>query len=147
MLLPKVSELEKAFIDSWCRETSSLPKSWRRENNAWGQCAVTALVLQDYFGGDLLNCEVTLGEGFYNYVKRIDSDLKNPVSHYLNNVEGKIIDLTRKQFPLMETIISRGVFKPKDFESTRQYTLSSEKTVERYEILKRKVEKFLTGRK
>jgi len=100
-------------------------------------------------GGDLMNCGVELDEIFIKDMKRIDANLKNPISHYYNIVEGNIIDLTKQQFIASKSSfsMSQGIFKPKDFESTRQYVLSFSKTVERYEILKRKVEKFLTGRK
>lgn len=149
MLLPKLSELEKAIEKSWIRETSSFPLSWTNENPSWGQCAVTSLVVQDYLGGDLLNCGIELDEEFLDDVKKTDVSIKNPVSHYYNIIEGKVIDLTKRQFSATDFpfLISQGIFKPKDFASTRQYVLSFQKTEERYEILKKRVEKYLIAQK
>ncbi len=41
------TELERC----WSADTSADPDGWSPENPAWGQCAVTALVVQDRFGG------------------------------------------------------------------------------------------------
>jgi hypothetical protein len=121
MKFPRLSELEKALEFSWCKETSSDPEIWTKENHAWGQCAVTSLVLQDYFGGEIVNCK--LGQ----------------ISHYYNIIYGRKIDLTARQFP-KGTEIPEGIPKPGNFESTRQYILSYPETVKRYFILKNLVE-------
>lgn len=38
---------------AWTRGTSFDPERWTPENPSWGQCAVTALVINDLFGGEL----------------------------------------------------------------------------------------------
>jgi len=40
---------------SWSPETSS---GWTRDNPASGQCGVTALVVHDKFGGEILKTDV-----------------------------------------------------------------------------------------
>ena len=50
----EISELEKAVKQAWGKETSSDPDNWSIENPAWGQCAVTSLVINDYLGGKLV---------------------------------------------------------------------------------------------
>jgi hypothetical protein len=44
-------ELEKALFQAWSLESSS---KWIANNPAAGQCGVTALVVQDRLGGDIL---------------------------------------------------------------------------------------------
>jgi len=114
--------LEKALRKSWSAETSSDPKKWTPENPAWGQCAVTALVVQDYFGGELLRFDL-LGIG----------------SHYFNQLpDSSEIDLTSSQFTedMYKCILEHA---PKETR-TREYVLSYPDTVKRYEILKQRVE-------
>lgn len=46
----KVKIIYEALIKSWSIETSS---KWTSENPAKGQCGVTALVVQDIYGGKI----------------------------------------------------------------------------------------------
>jgi hypothetical protein len=108
-----------ALTAGWSRETSSDPSRWSAENAAWGQCAVTALVVQDYLGGSMLRGEV------------------GSASHYWNVLpSGDTVDLTRSQFgrrPVIENIESR----------TRDYVLSYPETEQRYRQLFGKVNDYL----
>ncbi|MBE9166792.1 hypothetical protein IQ238_04335 [Pleurocapsales cyanobacterium LEGE 06147] len=61
----------------WSLESSS---SWTEENPASGQCNVTALVVQDNFGGEILKT------------------LVNETWHFYNFIRGKRYDLTVDQF-------------------------------------------------
>jgi hypothetical protein len=124
----QLSDLEKALLDSWCAETSSEP-DWAAANPAWGQCAVTSCIIQDYLGGEVVWAEAVLPGG----AKK---------SHYFNQIDGQELDLTRRQFP-EETLIPKGAEKKKQFDTTRDYVLSYPATVERYGILKSKVESYL----
>lgn len=101
---------------AWCRETSSCPDEWSRENPARGQCAVTALILQDLTGGgQLLRAEV------------------NGESHYwLLTEDGVELDMTLCQFgddPEIGKIEMRA----------RAYVLSFPDTVRRYNLLKQRI--------
>lgn len=51
-------QLQTAIEKSWIRETSSVPDEWSEELASRGQCVPTALVVQDYLGGELQNIEV-----------------------------------------------------------------------------------------
>lgn len=132
MDLPK---LEAIIKKSWCHETSSDPDHWTPENPSWGQCAVTACVVNDYLGGEVIWAEAVLPDG-------------RKISHYFNDVNEEEIDLTRIQFP-KGTTIPKGVEKKKGFPTTRAYILSyqledgSQPTRERYERLKQKVQENL----
>jgi len=66
-----------------------LLRSWiKRDENydfdndpAHNQCTVTAMVVQDYFGGEILALKMPFGG-----------------THYLNLIDGKVFDLTSDQF-------------------------------------------------
>lgn len=124
------SDLEIALEEAWCKETSSDPNNWSPSNPAWGQCAVTSLIAQDYFGGEIVWTAVTLPNG-------------HKTSHYFNLIDGEEKDFTRKQFR-EGTVIPKGVAKTKGYDSTKDYILSYFKTQERYKILKRLVAENLT---
>lgn len=101
---------------AWCRETSSDPEKWTPENPALGQCAVTALVIQDLLGGILVRAKV------------------NGVSHYWNSLpNGDKIDMTLRQFG------DKITFDELPDERSREYVTSFPETVRRYELLKKRV--------
>ena len=120
--------LERALQKSWCKETAYQADDWSETNPAIGQCAVTALLLNDYFGGEIVWSEAILPNGQF-------------ISHYFNLIDGKEIDLTRSQFP-EGTFIPPGVKKNKNFTTTREYILSNENTKKRYELLKERTKKL-----
>ena len=64
-LLKYPEKIRFVLIRCWSLETSSI---WSAANPARGQCGVTALVVQDYFGGDILNTPV---EGLWHFYNRI----------------------------------------------------------------------------
>jgi hypothetical protein len=109
------AELAKAIAESWCRETSDDPLRWSCDNPARGQCAVTALIVQDFFGGDLLCAHINLTPHYWNLLP--------------NRYE---LDLTKGQFK--EVAISGA-----PIESTRQLVLSSSTTRRNYKRLRKLV--------
>jgi hypothetical protein len=117
------ADLLEGLIESWSRETSADPDSWTERNPAWGQCAVTALIVQEYLGGTLFRGEV------------------GPISHYWNQLpSGELIDLTRVQFG-DEFRIDR--VEPR----TREYVLSHPDTNRRYELLRGRVRRSIQRRR
>ncbi|MGI5220532.1 YunG family protein [Nocardia sp. CA-290969] len=125
-----LAALIDAIRSSWSAETSSAPASGT-DVPAKGQCAVTACVVHDYLGGDILNTVATLPSGV-------------TVSHYLNSVDGQIIDLTAQQFP-PGTSFTAPVPKTGGKPSTRDYCLSYDSTRQRYELLSARVAKALSA--
>lgn len=100
---------------AWTSETSSDAAHWSEGNRAWGQCAVTALIVQDMFGGELLRSKV------------------ENISHYWNRLpSGEEIDLTRQQFG--ETVVLQGIET-----RTREYVLGFPDTRRRYKTLLRRL--------
>jgi hypothetical protein len=127
-------ELEEAIASSWSADTSA-NKNWRESNPALGQCAVTACVLQDFIGGEIVNSKVIKPDGsieshYYNLLTEHDDVAK--------------IDLTESQFTA-GSIIPDGQAKTGDFDTTREYVLANPNTQARYELLKRKVELYLAS--
>ncbi len=122
-----IEELKEALRKSWSKETSSDPNNWTPENPAWGQCAVTACIVQDYFGGNLIRATV---------------NERGCSTHYWNQLPDVTeIDLTQDQFSEnFNAFIKRHCLQEL---KTREYVLSYPSTAKRYEILKQRVEKFL----
>lgn len=110
-----LQRLEAALAAVWSRVTSADPESWTDDNPASGQCAVTALVVQDYLGGELRRGEA------------------GSISHYWNVLpSGDEVDLTRHQF-------DDGVEITNIEPRTREYLFSHDETVRRYNDLARAV--------
>jgi hypothetical protein len=85
-----LGEIEAAVRASWaadtCSEDDVARAPWTADNPAWGQCDITALVVHDFFGGDLMVGEVYLDGEQNGY-------------HWWNRLTtGVEIDLTREQF-------------------------------------------------
>jgi hypothetical protein len=95
----------------WSARTSSID-DWSPAVASRGQCAVTALLIQELFGGELLRAVVA------------------DESHYWNRLPDQTeLDLTRDQFDRFD--ISGSVV-----ERDRSYVLSFPDTAERYALLR-----------
>ena len=71
------ARVRTALEGAWSLETA---RQWSRENPANGQCNVTAALIYDVFGGEILRTR--LGH----------------VWHYYNRLAGQRVDLTDSQF-------------------------------------------------
>lgn len=86
--------LHDAIAQAWGPDTCD-PRSlddWSTSNPAWGQCGVTALVVNDLVGGEIILAEVRYPDGTRQGV------------HYWNRVGSVDIDLTRQQFTKGEVV-------------------------------------------
>jgi hypothetical protein len=108
----------------WDFDTSSDPESWSSENPALGQCAVTACLVQDLVGGEIV----------WNMAICSDIGRDGRFSHYFNHTPTGIIDLTSEQFP-RGTKIGKGIPRLLGFNTTRDYVLSYRSTFIRYKTL------------
>ena len=61
-------DLYRAIRDVWSASTASPPESWSHDNPAKNHCSVTALIVQDVFGGEILKTRTSGGTHFYNSV-------------------------------------------------------------------------------
>ena len=77
---PHLAALRGELEQRWCAETSFWPEEWTSERPSVGQCAVTAMLVWDRFGGEMLR---TVNQG---------------VPHYWNRLKGVEVDLTRDQY-------------------------------------------------
>lgn len=90
-----------------------ISKNWSEENPAAGQCAVTALIVQEKLGGDIMACKVGRS------------------SHFINVINGDIVDLTLSQFG------ENAKYVDNSFQYRTAKSLLKNKDVrERYELLK-----------
>ena len=125
---PSVEAIRIALERAWQADTSYDPANWSPQNPAWGQCAVTACVVQDLLGGEIVRSEAILPDG-------------RTIPHYFNRPgagSDSDLDFTKIQFP-EGTVIPEGQPNPKTFASTREYVLSVEATRRRYLILRERV--------
>ena len=110
-----LEEIAARLRAAWSADTSADADGWSPENPAYGQCAVTALVVQDHLGGDLRRGVV------------------DGVSHYWNRLpDGSEVDLTIEQFPPGSTATDA-------VDRTRDYVLGHPATVARYAALRARV--------
>ena len=104
------------FTKAWCKETAhpAYQNSWSANNPSAGQCAITALVVQDLYGGDIYSCKVGRN------------------SHFINMIGDKIVDLTADQFGGAGKIqYIKGSFKLR----TRDSLLKNKDVKARYNLL------------
>ena len=79
-----LGELEAAIRASWGRDTSDDPDEWTPEWTSRGQCAVTAHVIRELLGGEILVARVTPSVNEHHCWNRLWSGVE--------------IDLTMEQF-------------------------------------------------
>ena len=110
-----IEDFKKLIEKSWTKETCSpgLRENWTEENPSLGQCAITAMLVKDIFGGKIMRCMTSTG------------------SHYYNKIGNKIVDLTVDQFLGEIPKYEEGI------ERTMEYLLSNDDTKKRYLMLKR----------
>ncbi|MEU9298485.1 hypothetical protein [Streptomyces sp. NPDC048266] len=97
-----LTDIERAVRSSWSAETCTpeFRSRWTVDNPARDQCGVTAMVLNDLLGGELIRGEVHVNG------ERVDY-------HWWNRLGvGIEIDLTREQFG-PEEIVTGGTVIPR----------------------------------
>ena len=117
----KIGELKQLLVQAWRKETCSprLRDKWNEENPSLGQCAITALIVNDFFGGKIMRCMASSG------------------SHYYNIIDDERIDLTVDQFLDEIPQYENGE------ERTREYLLSNEDTNNRYLLLNKNLQELI----
>ena len=117
----ELGELKSYLIDAWDKDTCSpgLRSSWDESNPSLGQCAITALIVNDYYGGKIMRCIASSG------------------SHYYNMIENELVDLTVEQF------LGEIPEYEKGEERTREYLLGNEDTKSRYLLLNKNLKSVI----
>jgi hypothetical protein len=104
------SRLVHAMRRAWSAATSA-NENWSPDNPSVGQCAVTALIVSDFYGGELVR-GIVCGE-----------------SHYWNRLpSGAEVDLTRDQF-------QNFALESEPDVRGRDFVLSFPDTTHRYHLL------------
>ncbi len=116
-------DLYDALKHVWCAETCAprMRDNWTPENPTYGQCSITAFLVQDIFGGKVFG--VPLGDGNY---------------HCFNVVGGHAFDLTSEQFGDEVLNYEKAV------EQFRDVHFAKEEKYGRYLLLKERLGQDLT---
>ena len=101
--------------DIWQADTCAprMRKDWTPENKTYGQCSITAFLMQDIYGGKVYG--VPLDDGSF---------------HCFNDVGGCVFDLTSEQFGAVKLNYDDC---PEQF---REVHFKKEEKRQRYELLK-----------
>ncbi len=117
-----LGDLERALRGSWARDTSDDPGEWTEGNPALGHCGVTALMLREYLGGEIL-------------IANVFRDGERVGRHGWNLLpSGLAVDLTRCQFTAAEELGEPKVGEP----------LVARRARDRYELFASRVRQRLT---
>ena len=116
---PKLSTLGDLYFilrKAWCKETAypSCQAEWVESDPSYGQCAITAMLVYDMFGGSIHRIRVNGGG-----------------THYFNKIDGHYIDLTIEQFDLYNIPVS---YEPNE-QMDRKYCGKNADTAKRYRLL------------
>ncbi|EOQ13718.1 hypothetical protein KQ3_01084 [Bacillus cereus B5-2] len=111
----KRKRIYEALIKSWSIETSS---KWTIENPAKGQCGVTALVVQDIYGGEIKKTKV------------------REVWHCYNFIDGQRFDFTEAQFNENLNYMDVESNREEAFADTneKQYSILKEKIMKEFKL-------------
>lgn len=106
--------LYKCYSKDLCYH--KVKEQWSESNKCLGMCAITALIVNDYFCGKI--CKIYFDN----------------VSHYFNYIDNRIVDLTSSQFNCDICYDNYEIVSRKD--------ILNEDTVNRYNLLKEKLNKI-----
>lgn len=123
-----LADLFGILLESWCKETAypSCQHDYVQENDpTYGQCAITATIVYDLFGGTI------------NRVRFSDGG-----THYFNRIDGRDIDLTSDQFDLYDIEVNYE----KNEEMSREYCNKNPDTLKRYQLLVTRMSEVARGR-
>ena len=115
-----INDLYNILRECWCKESAypSCQAEWVPNDPSYGQCAITAMLVYDMFGGSIHRIRVSGGG-----------------THYFNKLNGHYIDLTREQFDLYNIPVS---YEPNE-EMERKYCGKNADTQKRFELLVKRI--------
>lgn len=108
-------ELYRRVLAIWSADTASPTGAWCPSFPAKNHCSVTSLVVQDYFGGEILTTRTRGGTHFYNVIEGTRWDLtvgqfSEPIP-YEDNVssrEAALRDTSLEKYELLKQRLSEG---------------------------------------
>ena len=116
-----IKTIQKALSECYTKElcVPNVSDDCTESNKCFGMSGITALIVQDYFGGKIGKIHV------------------NGVSHYFNILDNQVVDLTDSQFD--------SEIDYTDYEIINRDLILTENTKQRYESLKKRlIKKLLT---
>lgn len=124
---PGINTLHKLYAvlrQSWKAETAyrSCQTEWVPTDPSYGQCAITAMLVFDMFGGSIHRIRVDGGG-----------------THYFNKIDDHYVDLTREQFDLYNIPIK---YEPNE-KMQREFCGKNPDTKARYHQLQRNIILYL----
>ena len=122
-----LNDLFGIIIEAWEKETAypsaqKDPEYNKVNDPTYGQCAITATMVHDLFGGTIHKIRVNGGG-----------------THYFNKIDGHYIDLTRDQFDLYHIPIN---YEPNELID-REYCNKNQDTLKRYTKLIENFERII----
>lgn len=116
----RATTLKELLESAWCSETSVSPNRWDKSNPSYGQCAVTAMLVNSIVGGTIRRME--------NIVTGV---------HYYNVVDGLIVDLTADQFRILYNVWGWWIaYFSTDIVRTMDELEANKDTLRRYTLLR-----------
>jgi len=118
--LETIDDLYDILRECWCKETAypSCQAEWVPNDPSYGQCAITAMLVYDMFGGTIHRIRVSGGG-----------------THYFNKINGQYLDLTIEQFDLYNIPVN---YEPNE-EMDRKYCGKNADTQKRFELLIKRI--------
>lgn len=122
--LNTLDDLYEVFRHCWSKESAypACQYDWVPKDPSYGQCAITAMLVYDMFGGSIHKIRVSGGG-----------------THYFNKIDGYYIDLTREQFDLYNIPVS---YEPNE-EVERKFCGKNQDTKKRYDLLVSTIASYL----
>jgi hypothetical protein len=119
-----IHKLYAVLRQAWKADTAypTCQKEWVANDPSYGQCAITATLVYDMFGGSIHRIRVSGGG-----------------THYFNKIAGHYIDLTREQFDLYDIPVA---YEPNE-DIPREYCGRNVNTKARYKQLQRNIINYL----
>lgn len=110
-----IENIQKILLECYSKDLCypKIQNNYTENNKTFGMCAITSLVLNDYFGGEIGKIHV------------------DRTSHYFNIIHNEIIDLTASQFD--------SFIEYKDCVIVKREDILTQNTKERYKELKNRV--------
>jgi hypothetical protein len=118
----KLEQVRQALFRSWSIETSSM---WTLDNPARGQCSVTALAINDLFGGEILKTLLPEGWHFYNRIDGqrydfTDSQFDGPIDYMdpPSNRDEAMLDTSPHQYGVLKQNLLRRLGEMESSQGT-----------------------------
>lgn len=110
-----IENIKELLLDCYSKDLCypKVQEAWTQENKCFGMCAITALIINDYFGGQIAKIKV------------------DNISQYFNLINDEIIDLTKNQFSNEPNYTN--------YELISRESILAENTTKRYNLLRNKL--------